>query len=345
MVSLLTDPRAVREEDFPRMSTPAEQWCFLLNYALLAPSEYNIQPWLFKVRGKRVELYADLSRRLPIVDPDNRELVISCGAAFLNLRLALRHFGYREEVECFPSDDLTQPLATIISGHREEATTEDEQLFAAIARRHSNRHTFADRMVPDSLLMACTRLAGYEGTWFHMFQDSQQRLEVVKLIVTGDKQQWADRRFREELASWVHRSNSGRRDGVPGYANFKGSIAGSNNPFVVRTVDLWRGEAIRDKHLMGAPAVALLGTFADSVGDWFSAGQALERVWLKACAEGVQASVMNQPIEIPALRKQLSQIIGRAYYPQLIVRLGYAPDVIPTPRRNVQDVLLEVQDH
>ena len=49
--------------------------------AVLAPSSHNSQPWLFRVRGTTLDLYADRSRALPIADPEGRELVMSCGAA------------------------------------------------------------------------------------------------------------------------------------------------------------------------------------------------------------------------------------------------------------------------
>ena len=71
--------------DFPAEGTTVEHIQFLLNYAVLAPSRHNIQPWLFKVEGNTVALYADQSRALPVADADNREMIISCGAALANL--------------------------------------------------------------------------------------------------------------------------------------------------------------------------------------------------------------------------------------------------------------------
>lgn len=92
MFLLTIDPRTIVETDFPAKAAPADQWHFLINYALLAPSEYNTQPWLFRVQGNSVEICADYSRSLPVVDPQDRELLISCGAACLNLRLAQRDY-------------------------------------------------------------------------------------------------------------------------------------------------------------------------------------------------------------------------------------------------------------
>jgi nitroreductase len=53
----------------------------LVGDAVRAPSSHNTQPWRFRVDGDTVALYADRGRALPENDPDDRELVISCGAA------------------------------------------------------------------------------------------------------------------------------------------------------------------------------------------------------------------------------------------------------------------------
>ena len=49
--------------------------------AIRAPSSHNTQPWLFRIAGDHLGVMADRSRALPVADPQDRELVISCGAA------------------------------------------------------------------------------------------------------------------------------------------------------------------------------------------------------------------------------------------------------------------------
>ncbi|WP_205208599.1 hypothetical protein [Arenimonas caeni] len=65
----------------------------LIARAVLAPSSHNTQPWLFRPGEGHVELLADRTRALPVNDPDDRELVISCGAALLTLRAAAAGAG------------------------------------------------------------------------------------------------------------------------------------------------------------------------------------------------------------------------------------------------------------
>ena len=58
---------------------------------------------------KQISLHADPERRLAVADPDGRELMISCGAALFNVRLALRLLGYVPETDVLP--DPGQPNA------------------------------------------------------------------------------------------------------------------------------------------------------------------------------------------------------------------------------------------
>jgi hypothetical protein len=70
------------------------------------------------------------------------------------------------------------------------------------------------------------------------------------------------------------------------------------------------------------------------------AGQALERVLLRAQAEGVSASFLNQPVEVRELRLRLRDALGERGFPQGVLRMGYGPPVRPTPRRPVTEVLV-----
>jgi hypothetical protein len=61
---------------YPTTPTTAES---LVSAAVRAPSSHNTQPSWFRCAGETIELYADRSRALPVNDPFDRELTISCG--------------------------------------------------------------------------------------------------------------------------------------------------------------------------------------------------------------------------------------------------------------------------
>ena len=332
----------VSEEAFPIQGSPEEKLRFLLNYAVLAPSGHNTQPWLFRLSGDEVELYADRTRGLPVVDPEDRALTISCGAALFYLRTALRHFGYAGELETFPSPEDPDLLARVRLRTEQEATEQEQRLFRTIPERHSNRQVFEERQVPGRLLSALQAAAWEEGGWLDLAEEAETKHKIADLISEGDRLQHADKRFRQELAAWMHSNRSRSRDGVPGYAFGFRDIMSAAGPLVMRTFDMGGGQAAKDRQLAeGSPVLGVLGTEGDTPADWLFAGQALARVLLMAQAEGVSASFLNQPIEVPELRPQLRDVIGRTGFPQLLLRMGYGPEVRPTPRRTVEEVLID----
>jgi nitroreductase len=342
MSTLLLNPWDVREADFPATGSPAEQLRFFLQYAVLAPSGHNTQPWLFKIDGDAVELYADRSRALPVVDPDDRELTISCGAALLHLRVALQHFGYTGIVNPFPDPEDPDLLARVHLGKSREASAGEHELFGAITMRRTNRQAFEQREVPAPVLVALQAMAHAEGTWFYVLQGEYDRSAVANLVALADRMQWADTHFRRELAAWTRSNRSQRRDGIPGYALSLGDLASYVGPVLARTFDVGNGQAAKDRQLAaGSPVLAVLLTDVDTAYDWFIAGQAVERILLYARSQGIWASFLNQPIEVPQIRLMLYNIIERVGFPQLLLRMGYGSEVPPTPRRSVNEVLLE----
>jgi len=340
MSTLIANPLDVVEADFPATGTAVEQIQFLLNYAVLAPSRHNVQPWLFKVEGNTVALYADQSRALPVADSANREMIISCGAALANFLIASRHFGFASNVELPPELDSHYMLARVSLETGAGAAEEEQKLFRALIKRRTNRQIFKDQMIPLSLLTALEAIAGRQGTIFQVIQKEDVRYEVASLIATGDHLLWADERFRREIAAWTRPAESQSRDGVPAYAPGKGDMAAYLGPLKIRTF-MDSEEADGGHHLAaGSPVLAVLWTFTDTWFDWLAAGQALEQILLYARAAGVWASFFSQPVEVAALRMNLREIMEQTSFPQLVLRMGYGPEVPPTPRRSVREVLL-----
>ena len=70
----------ISEKDFPADGTAAEKLVFCVNYAILAPSPYNNQPWYFKINDNRLQLCADRRHGLAVIDPDDREMTLCCAA-------------------------------------------------------------------------------------------------------------------------------------------------------------------------------------------------------------------------------------------------------------------------
>lgn len=335
------DPWQVAEHDFPRYAKPEVQLLFLLNYAVLAPSVQNTQPWRFRVVGSEVELYADRTRALAVADPEDRQLIMSCGAALFHLQVAMRHFGYQPQVRLLPDPDAPDLLASVRLGPPEPATLLDHRLFQAIKKRRTNRLPFTDQPVPEAELRALERAVEQEEAHLIVVQERTKLYELAELIAKADQQQISDPHFRRELAAWTHPSRSESKDGLPLTARGLQEWLGSAGPLVLRTF-LWaRGQVARDRQLAeGSPVLLVLLTDHDEPPAWLQAGQALDRLLLQAADYGLTASFLNQPIEVSEMRLKLRAWLATEAWPQTILRLGYGPPVPPTPRRSVQEVLL-----
>jgi hypothetical protein len=329
-------------EEFPVTGSTRDKLRAAIRYAILAPSSHNSQPWLFRLFDDHLDLLADRARRLPVVDPDDRELVISCGAALFNYRLALRHFGLAERVEVFPDSGDPDLLARITLRGTTDASDEDHALFSMLRERHTDRAQYKRIAVPELLLESLAAAAAREGAWLRVLDTEPARNGAAGLVAEGDRIQMADPAFRRELASWMRPNGSHKRDGMPGHAHDLGRLSAVTGPLIIRTFDIGKRRAAQDEMLtQGSPVLAVLGTEHNRPAAWLEAGQALSRVLLRAALDGVSASFLNQAIEVPGLRLPLKVLVDRPGYPQLLLRLGYSTRtrVRATPRRRPDDVV------
>jgi len=335
------DNREIDEREFPRDGTMFLKLRFALRYALLAPSSHNSQPWRFLVGDNSITVIADRARALPVVDPYDRELVISCGAALVNLCVALAHFGIGVDIEALPAEADPDMLAVLKVRADRAPDAHLARLFPAISRRTTNRGAYESSLVPPELQDRLRAEAAALGVTLASPATTEQAARIADLVTEADTLQFADPRFRRELAAWIHPRRA--LDGMPAYAlglpgllDFEVPIVG----MVLRTFDVGTGVAARNAALVqGSPLLLCFATAADKAPDWLFAGQALQRVLLLACLEGYEASYLNQPIEVTGLRESLRQALQLAEYPQLLIRLGKgAPPAAHTPRRPIEDV-------
>ena len=191
-----------------------EQVHGLLEAAVRAPSLHNTQPWRFRLHPDVIELHADPARRLPVADPDGREVRIACGAALYTMRLALLGLGIRPLVSVLPDRDRPDLVATVRHGGNKTLTPELRRLRDAIPLRHTNRRPFTDVTVSTPARYAMRRAAIEEGAWLHLVTDLVQRAELGRMARSAHTAQVSDPAFRDEIAAWTGHDGD-RPDGVP----------------------------------------------------------------------------------------------------------------------------------
>lgn len=306
----------------------------LLQSAILAPSSHNTQPWKFRLRDGSIELWADRTRALPVNDPDDRELAISCSCALFNLRVAAAHAGVPLRIRLLPDPHNSDLLASAELASSSTAPTGLAQLWDALAQRRTYRHAFSERALTEPQQLALTEAATQEQAWLQPLRSDSTRHATAALVAEGDAIQWGNPSWRRELAMWMHPNRRGDGMTLP-------KLAVPLAQAVVRTFDMGQGVAAKDQQLAdGSPLLAVLGTDGDSLEHWLLAGQALQHVLLVAHGLGLQASYLNQPVQVASLRPKLQHLLGRPGFPQILLRLGYPGKTLqPPPRRPLTDAI------
>jgi nitroreductase len=306
---------------------------------MLAPSVHNTQPWRFVLSRGRLELYADPQRRLGVLDPRGRQLVISCGCALFNVRVALAAAGYDARVDRLPDADRPELLARVSLPAEASHAVEIAELNTAIERRRTNRRRFFDRTVPRHLLQLLSEAAQQEAAELCVLTAPEQRMAVARLSRQADAIELTDPAYRAELRAWTT-TDPHRGDGVL-VTTVPHVDAGASGDLPLREFDTsGRGWLPADTGSDHEQCLLLLGTLDDDRIAWLRAGEALERVWLELTRHGYVASLFTQVIEVRRTHELLRHELGLAVHPHLLMRIGQAPDTPPSPRRPAAEVII-----
>ena len=304
----------------------------LIRYATLAPNGHNAQPWLFKASAQRIEILPDFTRRTPVVDPDDHHLFISLGCAAENLSLASAARG-RPGTLAFDTA-ANGSIAFNFGAGPPDANA----LFDAIPKRQSTRADYDGRPVSATDLRTLSAAAVMPGVDLILMTDRPQINRVRDLIVSGNDIQMADEAFIRELNSWLRfnpRQAAETGDGLYSAASGSPILPSWLGP---RALDIFlTAKSEREKYVRQMQSSSGVAVFAGSVDDrehWVQVGRACQRFALQATALGLKHAFVNQPVEVPALRPQLSALVGMpGRRPDIAMRFGYGPLLPYSPRR------------
>ena len=314
----------------------------VVELATLAPSVHNTQPWRFSWDGRALLIREDLSRSLPVLDPDGRERALSCGAALQHAELAVREVGHECTVEVEP--DAGDPLLVgrLSIGASSSPSADDRALVAAIPRRYTDRGIFDSAEIPTDLVERMRLAAEHHGGWLRPVIDADERVAMAVLLAHADAVERSDPAYLAELARW--RTHERETEGVPDAALPDGPVALRGSDYTLRDFDAGDPGTAHVQPPSEPPAaehplVVVLGTHGDSRADWFRSGMALGRLLLQATVDDLAASPMTQVIEVEPFRARLRQELGLVGMPQVVLRVGYGHGRMTTRRRPVDDVL------
>ena len=313
-----------------------------LTLATRAPSVHNTQPWRWRVDATSLHLYSDASLQLPNTDPDGRDLILSCGATLNHCVIALAALGWQAKVVRLPNPADPTHLAAIELLPL-AADQLDIMLAAAIPRRRTDRRHYSFWPVPigDIALMAAR--AARNGVTLRQVDATDKLNKIVAQSVWTHA---TNHDYLAELTAW-----SGRYASVAGVPARNTPVSDPNaaipsRVFAAPALAMPTGSSPVDDNAV----MLVLGTQTDDRLAWLRAGEATSVVLLTATAMGLASCPVTEPLEIAETRESVrSDIFGGSNYPQMLLRVGWAPinaDPLPaTPRRDLSDVVEWIAGH
>lgn len=311
----------------------------LVHYATLAPSSHNTQCWKFRLEDNAISILPDLSRRCPVVDPDDHHLYVSLGCAAENLVQAAIAHGFLGSVTFDPSGDGVVRIAL------EPSLATVTQLFEAIPHRQCTRAKYDGKpLSPEEIKLLETAGTG-NGVRVMMLTERAEMETVLDYVVQGNTAQINNNAFMKELKSWIRFNDqeatrtgdglSGRTTGNPSIPRWLGSLL-----FKL----LIRVQPENDKNTRYIRSSAGIAVFVSDIDDkahWVEVGRCYERFALQATALGIRNAFVNQPVEEASLRPEFARALGLASgRPDLVVRFGRGAEMPSSLRRSLDAVIV-----
>lgn len=303
-----------------------DEFKFLAECAIKAPSGHNSQQWKFENTEKGITIHPDFKRSLPVVDANNHGLYISLGCALENLLLAAKHKGFKFKVN-YPEKSGSSILIDISKD--ETANSSPDILFDAISKRQVTKSKYNDKSLSDAVLKQLGSSSNFEGISLRILDCKKNFEKIIPLILEANNLQFNNRDFLNELVYWIRFSKNEaekKKDGIwsatmgmPGLGRFFGSLV--MKYFVTSKSENKRLIALLE-HTQG---LVIFISDTNNAEAWVKTGQAFQRFGLISTHLGVSHAHLNMPCEEIVVRQKLAKELGiENKHPLLLIRYGYA---------------------
>ena len=329
----------------------------LVSAAILAASPHNTQPWLFKVVGDSISIFADEDRNLGSFDPYRREMWHGLGCAIANIEIGAPAHGFIASTQLVP--DLNQPrLAAKITLSRAQGAI--DPLTQMIVKRTTNRASYVPGKIPNNALLLNATPPNSDRVhiiWLDATSLAGKTMASQSVVAT--EKIIADKKMSGDSYSWFRHSPkqvAKYRDGP------QATVAGIDPTFAKLSPLLpelsaeesdryWLASTKRQLETAPVFGFVMVRDLYDRQSQLL-AGAAWQRLHLSLTKVGLAAQPINQIIEWvdrekelrqpPAMATFLTTITGQTdWMPTFAFRAGYATRTMPhSARRKLEDVML-----
>lgn len=262
----------------------------IIEYGVYAPSGGNSQPWKFGVKDNQIYIYAIPEKDHPILNFRNRGTYLAIGALTENIIIASTAFGYKSSINFCPKKENPNLLVIV---NLEKSETKPDQLFDSIKKRATNRKPYKNNPLPlkqKEYLLETIREIGFGDL---KIIDDPEKIDSISSAVSMNEvvmfeNKKMHRLFFNEVV-WSEEEEAKKKSGL----YIKTLEMEPPKQIALRFFKFWPvmnffnklglARSIAKENYRSYKSTGIFGgiIIRDEDKNFFEAGRAIERVWLK----------------------------------------------------------------
>jgi hypothetical protein len=302
----------------------------ILSYGMHAPSSHNTQPWKVKLEGNRLKVFGDFERRLRIVDPNNREFLLSISAFIETIDLAAVAMGNQLKIEPFlDSISADKELFSVeVKGSNLSSTNATLSL---IENRFTDRKNYNFGEITDKHI---SNLQDLDRENVHYFSSNSPSGKLIsELQIEAFTKQSNDKSKQLELSDWLRFDKDQKEklgdglfpemlglNGLPKFVWYsffnKKSAVGSS--FINQGI---KSAVEQIKHTSGFLVITSNSRESISI---YESGRLYQKTLLKCTELSIRNHTISQILEEVPMKDQIGDNLELKKPIQFIIRLGYS---------------------
>lgn len=329
----------IQYDDFWHKKSLKEKLQFLIQFAVLAPSSHNSQPWKFSIHANEIALSPEKSRALPVSDSNERQLFISLGCALENLLIAADFYHLKTTMEYFPAPEI---VCRVLFEESSDRTPSENHLALYIPKRATNRNKYLPRPIESDFYDVIKKKCGGSNSDISVtIVDAQeQRERLADIALRGLIAAMDFDPFRLELSQYVKSNITHEKVGMPGFCFNIPTPISLLAPRLIRRFNVNRITKKQEEAVLKAtPAFVIISSRSDNKKSWIAAGQCFEHIALAAERSGIKTALLAAPVQIGKFFEEVQAALHSSLRPQVFFRMGYCEKI---PRHSPRLAAYEV---
>lgn len=312
-------------DDFYLVNDKGCRLKYLINFAVLAPSSHNTQPWKFLIEGSDILILPDYRRSLKVSDNNNRQLFISLGCALKNLLIASDYYGYHANYSIEKSlDGINFFIRIRLDGIEKTFLPKKEHILPFILKRTTKRLKHTQDSFDHTFIKEINYAYEEKGIKIDLIEEKKDILKIADLVIKSGIDAMKSRLFRKELSHYVKNNNTNSEIGMPCFGMGISTIPSYFASTAIKFFNMNKLSQISDKRLLKnfTKKMLIISSDEDSVYSWVNTGLVYQDISLNCLIRGISTSPMAGVIQIGNHYKEIQRILNIKFRPQFFCRLG-----------------------